>query len=191
MKWEEKDKQIYFEGNLQDSRRNWQLSALYGNACIPQVKSSILYIKKSLTWKNTFCNCLMCIICAITQMGTTILCPVFTRVKLFNSNMYTIESLTALHGMGIKNKMLILQWGNIQNHNIMESMLPPCCDTSVALWQYMILCSATYNIMEQYNGKMERMLPACCDMCPSVALCQLLLNLWSATAISAQATSAK
>ena len=38
---------------------------------------------------------------------------------------------------------------------------------------------------------MERMLPACCDMCPSVALCQLLLNLWSATAISAQATSAK
>ena len=38
---------------------------------------------------------------------------------------------------------------------------------------------------------MERLLPACCDMCPSVALCQLLLNLWSATAISAQATSAK
>ena len=38
---------------------------------------------------------------------------------------------------------------------------------------------------------MERMLAACCDMCPSVALCQLLLNLWSATAISAQATSAK
>ena len=62
---------------------------------------------------------------------------------------------------------------------------------SVALCQYMIFWSATYNIMEQYNGKMERMLPACCDMCPSVALCQLLLNLWSATAISAQATSAK
>ena len=55
---------------------------------------------------------------------------------------------------------------------------------SVALCQYMILWSATYNIM-------ERLLPACCDMCPSVALCQLLLNLWSATAISAQATSAK